>query len=85
MDEMRLRIAERCERDLGRLPYIRQVAMAAVDELPPAGNYKQRIKARFKRENPEVSSIVLIFVLPLVISLVSQWIIRVIWDEQSFA
>lgn len=85
MDEMRLRIAERCERDLGRLPYIRQVAMAAVDELPPTDNYRQRIKARFKRDNPEVSSIILIFVLPLVISLVSQWIIRVIWDEQSFA
>lgn len=85
MDSLRLRIAERCEGDLGRLPYIRQVAMAAVDELPPTDNYKQRIKARFKLENPQVSSLIVIFVLPLVISLVSQWIIRVIWDEQSFA
>lgn len=82
MDAMRLRIAERCERELGKFPYVRQVALAAVDELPPTDNYKQRIKARFKRENPQVSSILLIFVLPLVISLVSQWIIRVIWDEQ---
>lgn len=85
MDEMRLRVAERCERELGRLPYLRQIAMAAVDELPPTDNYKQRIKDRFKRENPEVSSFLLIFVLPLVISLVSQWIIRVIWDERSSA
>lgn len=77
-----MRVAERCERELGRLPYIRKVAMAAVDELPPTDTYKQRIKARFRRENPEVSSVLLIFVLPLVISLVSQWIIRVIWDEQ---
>lgn len=83
MDEMRLRVAERCERELGRLPYIRQVALAAVDELPPTDNYKQRIRSRFKRENPEASSIFLIFILPLIISLVSQWIIKVIWEDRS--
>jgi hypothetical protein len=64
----------------------RQVALVALSVLPDGAismrDYRRRIKAEYMRTN-ECGSFFLVFVLPILISLVSNWIAKWILNHKD--
>jgi len=76
-------IADQCLRESGARglsDYAKTVALTALLVAPdPPVNmraYRREIRRSFVQANPECGSIFLIFVLPIIISLVSNWIAK---------
>jgi hypothetical protein len=65
------------------------VALAALVALPDGDldmrEYRRRIRTVFVRAHPECGSFFLVFVLPLLISLVSNWIAKWIINRNTTA
>lgn len=91
MDKMRLhaaKVAAECADDTGtRLitQHAEEIALLAIllTDIPPQDNIKQRIKQAFLDRNPECRSIFIMIVLPIVISVISQWIVKWLTTHQT--
>jgi len=84
MDPLRLHakdIADRCTRETGarRISrYANEVALIALwlTDVPPQDNIQRRIRDTFKERHPERGSIFIMIVLPILVSVISQWIVE---------
>jgi len=91
MDEVRLHaedIAEQCVRKTGarRISrHAKEIALLALwlTETPPQDNIKQRIRNAFIERHPECGSVFIMIVLPILISVISQWIVKWLTTEQT--
>lgn len=83
-------VVEQCLRDTGAHKVsdrAKEVALIALLVAPTGAifmrEYRTRIKETYVRANPEVGSFFLIVILPILISLISNWIARWIWDRKD--
>lgn len=91
MDKMRLhaaRVAAQCADDTGSrriTEYAEEIALIALllTDIPPQDNIRQRIKQAFLERNPECKSIFIMIVLPIIISVISQWIVKWLTTHQD--
>lgn len=80
-------VAERCLQDTGagtlsgRAGEVALIAIACANE--DRRKWRRQIAANYKTRHPECGSVFLIFVLPLLISLISNWLARWIFKEPS--
>lgn len=55
----------------------KDVALIAIAcATPDMPTWRKQIKANYKKRNPKAGSIFLVFILPLIISLVSNWLAK---------
>ena len=59
------------------------VAVLVYSEKGTMSDYRHRIKAEFVRRNPEMGSVFLFFVLPLLANLISHWILKWISNRNA--
>lgn len=95
MDPMRLHneatdIARRCASATGARRFSKhgeEIALITMMLLkdPPQDNIQQMVKREFLRRNPTVGNPFVIFVLPLLVSLISHWIIKWISRRQDLS
>ena len=52
------------------------VAIVVWDEEASLQEYRSRIRAEYRRRNPECGSVFLLFVLPILANLISHWILK---------
>jgi hypothetical protein len=52
------------------------VAIVVLDEEASLQEYRSRIRAEYRRRNPECGSVFLLFVLPILANLISHWILK---------
>lgn len=89
MDEMRLfvqRAAARAASETGAAKltdHAEEVALILIALSPEQDSIKKKAKQEFRRRHPEVGSVFLIFVLPLVIAILSKWITEWIWNHKT--
>lgn len=91
MDEVRLHaedIAEQCVRETGARrisKHAKEIALIALwlTEMPPQDSIKKMIRAAFLERHPECGSIFIMIVLPILISVISQWIIKWLTTKQT--
>lgn len=65
----------------------REVALIGILVAPEGAvfmrQYRTRIKETYIKANPDVGSFFLIFILPILVSLISNWIARWIFDRKD--
>lgn len=91
MDEVRLhaaRVATECADDTGASrisQHAEEIALLALllTDIPPQDNIKQRIKQAFLERNKDCRSIFVMIILPIVISVISQWIVKWLTTNQT--
>lgn len=52
------------------------VAILVWDEKASLAQYRSRIRAEYRRRNPDCGSVFLLFVLPIIANLISHWILK---------
>jgi hypothetical protein len=82
-------IVAQCQRETGlRGDRAREVILIALlvapDKEEPIRQYRNRIRETYLRSMPERGSFFLFFVLPILVSVISTWINRWIWDQRDF-
>lgn len=83
-------VADQCLRETGARKVsdkAQEVALIALLVAPEGAvfmrEYRTRIRETYVRANPDVGSFFLIVILPILISLISNWIARWIWDKKD--
>jgi hypothetical protein len=80
-------VADRCLQDTGagtlsgKAGEVALIAIACA--TPDKRKWRKQIATNYKTRHPECGSIFLIFVLPLLISLISNWLARWIFSEPA--
>lgn len=83
-------VVEQCLADTGTRKVsdkAREVALIGILVAPEGAifmrQYRTRIKETYIKANPDVGSFFLLFILPILVSLISNWIARWIFDRND--